>query len=116
MGARVSRPRCNAQAGRTRGQLIMRPAAVAEPATAEPLAESPGAQDAPGAAPTSAFDWFDHWWPIAYAKDIPAKEPYGFELLETPMWVCLPPLPANPAPTRRPQCYTATAAARALCP
>ena len=59
---------------------------MAPPTATPPLQQPLGAQAAPGAAPAGdGFVWFDHWWPIAYAKDIPAKEPYGFELLETKM-------------------------------
>ncbi len=36
--------------------------------------------------PASKLDWFDVWFPIAFTRDI-GKEPYGFTLLEQPMWV-----------------------------
>ena len=84
VGAHVAHAGSRAQPRRSCRQHLARPAAVAQPTEAPPQ-QSPGAQAAPAAAPAGGFDWFDHWWPIAFAKDIPAKEPYGFELLETPM-------------------------------
>ncbi|KAL4424531.1 hypothetical protein ABPG77_010111 [Micractinium sp. CCAP 211/92] len=35
--------------------------------------------------PSSSFDWFDHWFPIAFVKDIPDGQPYGFRLLDQPI-------------------------------
>lgn len=30
-------------------------------------------------------DWFATWWPVAFVRDIPDKEPYSFKLLDQPM-------------------------------
>lgn len=31
------------------------------------------------------IDWFAQWWPVAFVRDIPDKEPYSFRLLDQPM-------------------------------
>jgi phenylpropionate dioxygenase-like ring-hydroxylating dioxygenase large terminal subunit len=31
------------------------------------------------------IDWFAQWWPIAFVRDIPDKEPYSFRLLDQPI-------------------------------
>lgn len=62
-------------------------ASAAAPPPLQQAASSPGllAEAAEQAQPTSAFDWFDHWFPIAFVKDIPDGQPYGFRLLDQPM-------------------------------
>lgn len=55
----------------------LRPAAQL-PAAAAEVAEAEEAS-------RGCIDWFAQWWPVAFVRDIPDKEPYSFRLLDQPM-------------------------------
>lgn len=42
------------------------------------------AEEAPEAIP-GRIDWFAQWWPVAFVRDVPDKEPYSMKLLDQPM-------------------------------
>lgn len=62
----------------------MRRAAGAMPATAR-LATPPVVTEQAAAGQPGKLDWFGEWWPVAFVRDIPDKQPYAFTLLEQPM-------------------------------
>ncbi|KAL4451506.1 hypothetical protein ABPG75_007168 [Micractinium tetrahymenae] len=75
------------QAGCRRPQVPTASAAAAPPQLQQTAGSpSPPAEAAEQAQPSSSsFDWFDHWFPVAFVKDIPDGQPYGFRLLDQPI-------------------------------
>lgn len=89
VGTAVAHPRSR----RTPVRRMLPPTATAAPAPPPPQFVPPTAASSPsqaaeqGEAAPAAFDWADHWYPVAFVKDIPDKEPYSFRLLDQPMRV-----------------------------
>lgn len=87
VGTAVAHPRSR----RTPVRRMLPPTATAAPAPPPPQFVPPTAASSPsqaaeqGEAAPAAFDWADHWYPVAFVKDIPDKEPYSFRLLDQPI-------------------------------
>ncbi|KAI7840725.1 hypothetical protein COHA_005541 [Chlorella ohadii] len=63
-----------------------RPAARRCARTAPPSAQLAAPEVAAAEeASRGRVDWFGTWWPVAFVRDIPDKEPYSFKLLDQPI-------------------------------